>query len=133
MDKTMTSNTPSSVYSKFLEGYKECLKTKPSLPLRSYCRDNNLPYEKNLDWTNRQGVFVKELKGEVRSEEHKKGEAPGTFIQFRAQPRLNQGECTEGSQYNLSRYYQSKLTGMHSREPGFITVVVSYKKVALHV
>lgn len=87
MGNTTTAGKQTSVYRKAIEGYKESLKTKPYLAFKSYCRDNNIAYEKILDWTNRQGIFVRDLKGEARGEELSHGDNQQTFIQFRPQAR----------------------------------------------
>lgn len=65
-----------------IEGYKECLKTDPCLSFKSYCRDNNIKYEKILDWAQRRRIFMRRLQAEARGEDTINDD-PQTFIQFR--------------------------------------------------
>lgn len=63
-----------------LEEYKKRLKSDPRLQLKMVCTEMGVEYRRMIDWTSRNGVFVRKLQTEAR------GEAPGrvsqTFIQF---------------------------------------------------
>lgn len=67
-----------------IECYKEYLKKDSYLSFKSYCRDNNIKYEKILDWAQRRGIFMRQLQAAVRGEGITNDDQQ-TFIQFRAQ------------------------------------------------
>ncbi|GAB6120043.1 hypothetical protein [Dysgonomonas termitidis] len=85
MENHPAEKNTSSVQMRVLEGYKECLKTTPHLSFKSYCEDNNINYERLLDWAQRHGIFIRELQAEARCEDFVNGDNPQTFIQFRPQ------------------------------------------------
>ncbi len=74
----------SSVKMRAIECYKEYLKKDSYLSFKSYCRDNNIKYEKILDWAQRCGIFMRRLQAEARGEGIT-NEDQQTFIQFRPQ------------------------------------------------
>jgi hypothetical protein len=64
------------------------LKKDSYLSFKSYCRDNNIKYEKILDWAQRRGIFMRRLQAEARGEGVTNEDQP-TFIQFRAPSHPN--------------------------------------------
>ncbi|MDR1203597.1 MAG: hypothetical protein LBL58_18470 [Tannerellaceae bacterium] len=85
MENNSAKRRKDSVHMEALKAYKECLKTDPYLSFRSYCRDNNLIYEKILEWMNRRGIFIREFQAKAKGEGLSKDKSQPTFIRFRPQ------------------------------------------------
>ncbi|GAB6118923.1 hypothetical protein [Dysgonomonas termitidis] len=84
MENNFVEMNKSSVQMRAIECYKEYLKKDSYLSFKSYCRDNNIKYEKILDWAQRRGIFMRRLQAEARGEGIT-NEDQQTFIQFRPQ------------------------------------------------
>jgi len=93
MESKSTSKSKSSTPSTVFENYKDSLKIRPDLSLKSYCRDNNIDYEKILDWMNRRGLSVRQLRAEARREGLGHQDHQPTFMQFRPQAGPGIADC----------------------------------------
>ena len=64
-----------------LEEYKKRLKSDPGLQLKAVCVEMGVKYSRMIDWTYRQGIFVRKLQAEDRGEKPLAGISQA-FIQF---------------------------------------------------
>ena len=64
-----------------LEEYKKRLKSDPGLQLKAVCAEMGVKYSRMIDWTSRQGIFVRTLQAEARGEKPSAGMSQA-FIQF---------------------------------------------------
>ena len=64
-----------------LDEYKKRLKSDPSLQLKAVCAEMGVKYSRMIDWTSRQGIFVRKLQAEARSKKPSSGMSQA-FIQF---------------------------------------------------
>ena len=92
MESKSTAKRKSSSQSAVVKNYKDTLKTRPDLSLASYCRDTNIDYARILDWMNRRGLSVRQLRSEARGEGLSYESLP-TFMQFRPQVGAGIADC----------------------------------------
>lgn len=95
-----------------LEEYKKRLRSDPSLQLKAVCVEMGVKYSRMIDWTSRQGIFVRKLQAEARGEKPLAGISQA-FIQF--SPSGRRSSCgLRGVRYFMCQHPVNMRKGIDS-------------------